>query len=579
MGSFPITAIMRVPHAPRLDRAELRRYGVAIAVTMATVLASVAVDEMVHIRLHLVLVVAVSISAWYGGRGPGITAAILSLLAIIEHPMRNSPPAIDVPGVGKAAYLLTFLLVALIIGATTESLRYERAQANAKAATLENLNAEVEAQMEEVQTLTEDLQASNDSLSAALEESRSMAERGSRIQKVTAALARADTESEVAGVVLGAGLAAVGAQRGFLARADDDRVEILRAWGYDAESEALLLRSGAKLAVVARAVRVREPIWLRSPTTERAEYWARAAIAVTPLPQAAVAIPLVHDDAVVGVLALIFVDGPVIGPATESFALMLGHAAASALFRARNYDAERAARERAELLAQTRADVLAIVAHDLRNPLSVIVSSASLQLEIEDLAQQQRRRLLELTQRAGRQMHRLIEDLLDATRLQAGQLRLDLTEIDAGALVRDAGETLRPAAEEKGIELHAEAAPQTSILRGDEGRLHQVIANLVGNAIKFTGAGGHIVLSSHANDGEVVFSVADTGPGIPSESLTHLFDRFWQARKGDRRGVGLGLAITKGIVEAHGGRVWVESTVGAGSTFSFALPVTESPPA
>ena len=579
MGSFPITAIMRVPHAPRLDRAELRRYGVAIAVTMATVLASVAVDEMVHIRLHLVLVVAVSISAWYGGRGPGITAAILSLLAIIEHPMRNSPPAIDVPGVGKAAYLLTFLLVALIIGATTESLRYERAQANAKAATLENLNAEVEAQMEEVQTLTEDLQASNDSLSAALEESRSMAERGSRIQKVTAALARADTESEVAGVVLGAGLAAVGAQRGFLARADDDRVEILRAWGYDAESEALLLRSGAKLAVVARAVRVREPIWLRSPTTERAEYWARAAIAVTPLPQAAVAIPLVHDDAVVGVLALIFVDGPVIGPATESFALMLGHAAASALFRARNYDAERAARERAELLAQTRADVLAIVAHDLRNPLSVIVSSASLQLEIEDLAQQQRRRLLELTQRAGRQMHRLIEDLLDATRLQAGQLRLDLTEIDAGALVRDAGETLRPAAEEKGIELHAEAAPQTSILRGDEGRLHQVIANLVGNAIKFTGAGGHIVLSSHANDGEVVFSVADTGPGIPSESLTHLFDRFWQARKGDRRGVGLGLAITKGIVEAHGGRVWVESTVGEGSTFSFALPVTESPPA
>jgi signal transduction histidine kinase len=100
-----------------------------------------------------------------------------------------------------------------------------------------------------------------------------------------------------------------------------------------------------------------------------------------------------------------------------------------------------------------------------------------------------------------------------------------------------------------------------------------VVGNLVGNALKFTPAGGSVTLSARTGAMEVVFSVADTGPGIPPEHRSHLFDSFWQARSGDRRGVGLGLAITRGIVEAHGGRIWVESVPGAGSTFSFALPL------
>ena len=117
------------------------------------------------------------------------------------------------------------------------------------------------------------------------------------------------------------------------------------------------------------------------------------------------------------------------------------------------------------------------------------------------------------------------------------------------------------------------APEQEQLVCVDQGRVLQALGNLIGNALKFTGEGGRVTVSARPADEEVVLSVEDTGPGITLEQQTHLFDRFWQARDGDRRGVGLGLTITKQIVEAHGGRIWIESTPGAGSTFSFALPL------
>jgi signal transduction histidine kinase len=107
----------------------------------------------------------------------------------------------------------------------------------------------------------------------------------------------------------------------------------------------------------------------------------------------------------------------------------------------------------------------------------------------------------------------------------------------------------------------------------DAARINQVLSNLVGNAVKFTPRDGLITISAEQVDGEVRFAVIDTGPGIPAEQLPHIFGRFWQAKSSDRRGIGLGLAIAKGIVEAHSGRIWVESSVGLGSTFYFTLPV------
>jgi K+-sensing histidine kinase KdpD len=577
--SRPISGLAGARERLAHDRTTMRRYAVAVAVTGVAVLGVLAIDHLVHLRTNVLLVTAVVIAAWYGGRGPGALASILCVFAVdVLFGRSTSPAALDVPGVGEATYLVTFLLVALIIGATTESLRRERARAVERATQLEDLNAEVEAQMEEVQTLSEHLQESNESLSDALDYAQDLAARSRRLQEATAGLARAQTENEVADVVLGKGLAAAGATRGILARLDADRVEIVRASGYAPDVEARLVGPPTEIPALVQAARTGEPVWVRSAEEHLARYGQLyARVGITSVPHASVSIPLRYGGEVVGAISLVFVEPSTFDSATEAISLMLGQAAADALGRARSFDAERAAREQAETIAQARADVLGIVAHDLRNPLSLIASGASLLLEIEDQPLAQRRKVIEVTQRAVRQMNRLIADLLDATRVQAGRLTLDLHDVDARALVRQAEETLRPAAQENRIELRAEAPEHESIVHVDEGRLLQVLGNLVGNAIKFVAPGGRVLLTARPDTTEVVFSVTDNGPGIPPENLNQLFGRFWQARRGDRRGVGLGLAIAKGLVEAHGGRIWVESAIGLGSTFSFAIPSCHSP--
>jgi signal transduction histidine kinase len=126
---------------------------------------------------------------------------------------------------------------------------------------------------------------------------------------------------------------------------------------------------------------------------------------------------------------------------------------------------------------------------------------------------------------------------------------------------------------EQGISLVLSPEPPNVIVKADEERLLQMIDNLVGNALKFTPSGGQVSIGGFVDDNELHVTVTDTGPGIPEEQLARLFERFWQARGTDRRGLGLGLPIAKGIAEAHGGRLWVESTLGSGSTFHFAMPL------
>jgi signal transduction histidine kinase len=168
-------------------------------------------------------------------------------------------------------------------------------------------------------------------------------------------------------------------------------------------------------------------------------------------------------------------------------------------------------------------------------------------------------------------MNRLIGDLLDVTRLRAGRLTLDLADVDVRDILREAEEMCRHEAQKRHVQLAIVAPEHEQLVRADQGRVLQAMENLIGNALKFTGAGGCVTVTARTAGEEVVLSVADTGPGITLEQQSHLFDRFWQARDGDRRGVGLGLTITKEIVEAHGQHIWIESTPGSGSTFSFAL--------
>jgi signal transduction histidine kinase len=181
-------------------------------------------------------------------------------------------------------------------------------------------------------------------------------------------------------------------------------------------------------------------------------------------------------------------------------------------------------------------------------------------------------------------MDGLIDDLLEVSRVDRGALALDLQEHAPGALVAQAADMLRPLAESAGLALHVRADAAGAVVRADDRRIVQVLSNLVGNAVKFTPAPGAVELVTEAGDEECRISVRDTGPGIPADQVPHLFGAFWQARHADRRGLGLGLAIARGIVEAHGGRIWAESEAGRGTTFTFTLPlaaadVRHAPPA
>jgi signal transduction histidine kinase len=239
---------------------------------------------------------------------------------------------------------------------------------------------------------------------------------------------------------------------------------------------------------------------------------------------------------------------------------------------ARSYDAEREKRRDAEILAHAREEVLGLVAHDLRNPLDLIITTDHLLFE-EKLEPARQRELLEVALRAGKQMNRLIGDLLDTVRLQSGKLSLDLEDVAVAVIFRQAAESFRPAAEERGVRFDTIPPGDGIVVRADPQRVSQLIGNIVGNAIKFTPAQGRVRLEAARDGDRVVVKVTDTGPGIPADDIPHLFDNFWQARSNDHRGVGLGLAIAKGVVEAHGGRIWCESTVGVGSTFFFTLPM------
>ena len=236
----------------------------------------------------------------------------------------------------------------------------------------------------------------------------------------------------------------------------------------------------------------------------------------------------------------------------------------------RSYNDERERRRVAELMAQAREEVLRVVAHDLRNPLNIIVSSADLLLQAR-LDRVKMKELLAVMLRAGKQMNRLIADLLDTVRLQAGKFTLDLEEVPVKTIFEQTEEAFRPLAAIRSIELVAVPPTDDVAVRADPLRVSQIIGNLLGNALKFTPERGVVTLRAAPNGHNVAFHVTDTGPGIQPNDVEHLFDNFWQARN-DHGGVGLGLPIAKGMVEAHGGMIWCDTRPGQGSTFSFTLP-------
>jgi PAS domain S-box-containing protein len=229
------------------------------------------------------------------------------------------------------------------------------------------------------------------------------------------------------------------------------------------------------------------------------------------------------------------------------------------------------------LAVRMRDDVLAVVSHDLRGPLGTVQLCATLVLG-QLAADHRARRHLETIHRCCTRMEHLIDDLLDTASIRTGRLQLELKREPADAVVGEALELQRLLAEERRVALVCDGALPGLQISCDRERILQVFGNLIGNAIKFCRPGDTITVRGQRTGDDVVFSVADTGPGIPAQVVPYLFDLYWSGAEHTRKGSGLGLYISRGIIEGHGGRIWVDSALGAGATFSFTLPVDEVAP-
>lgn len=318
---------------------------------------------------------------------------------------------------------------------------------------------------------------------------------------------------------------------------------------------------------VARVIKTRARLVLSGAKPEDRVSLSRSSDIFLEPPSAAITLPLLAREHLLGVIGFYREKG---GYSEDDLFLTdeLARRAAIALDNARLH-------EQVKTGVQARDDMIGIVSHDLRNPVNAVKMLTGVMLSPER-AERSPPEMLEyatVIRQAAVQMDSLIMDLLDVTRVEAGRLTVDPKPVDAEELLSDALRTLAPVAEGKGLRLTLNSRADLPLVMADRDRISQALSNLVGNAIKFSPAGSEIGVRVIVLDAEVMFSVTDSGRGMTPEQLAHAFDRFWQSSRTDRQGAGLGLAITKGIVDAHNGRIWAESAPGNGSTFYFTVPI------
>jgi PAS domain S-box-containing protein len=330
------------------------------------------------------------------------------------------------------------------------------------------------------------------------------------------------------------------------------------------------LASESTGGVIARAIRIAEPILVNQPVLgsrrlgrgQPEERWIAAL-----RPTSLLVVPLVAFGEVLGVIVLVTSRSRrQYGPRELLLGEELARRCTLALENSRLYHQAREA-------VRAREEVLGVVSHDLRNPLHTIQLATGM---LQDANQERRAenvRWLNIIERTVDGMEHMIEDLLDLSSIDAGRFSIAPADHEVATIMKMVCETFEPLAALDGIEIGCHVAPEVSTVWIDAHRIHRVFSNLIGNALKFTPYGGAIRLEAALEDEQVRFTVQDSGPGIPVRDLPRVFDRGWQARRGDRRGAGLGLAIARGIVEQHQGRIWVESVPGEGAAFRFTVPV------
>ncbi len=287
-------------------------------------------------------------------------------------------------------------------------------------------------------------------------------------------------------------------------------------------------------------------------------------------------IPLLHDGNVIGVIGLA---RSTTEPYSESEVQLVTTFADQAVIAIENarlfHEIQEKSRELA-VASQHKSQFLANMSHELRTPLNAILGYTELMLDdIYGTTPPKMREVLDRVQTNGKHLLGLINDVLDLSKIEAGQLTLQLASYSIKEMVQAVFVAVEPLATTKRLAVTLDVAPGLPAARGDERRIAQVLLNLVGNAIKFTDV-GEITISAAADGGAYTVAVRDTGPGIDPSEQAKIFEEFRQADNSITRqkgGTGLGLAISKRIVELHGGRIWVESSLGQGSTFAFTLPI------
>jgi signal transduction histidine kinase/ActR/RegA family two-component response regulator len=409
---------------------------------------------------------------------------------------------------------------------------------------------------------------------------RTLAARTSRLFALSAALSEAVTLDAVAKVTVRHGKVVVGASAGSVALLADNGTRFETLGGGDpdapaAESPRVFPAEPGLCATV--AVETGRPIFVGSFAEWQERYPRSASIAADGGYASAATVPLVADGASFGVLSFLFT-APV--NFDEEYKVLLTSVAqhcAQALDRARLYETAERARADAEAANRTKDDFLSTISHELRTPLNAMLGWAAMLRSGAVDASRTQRAIEAIFANATRQ-GRLIEELLDVSRIVAGRASFDLQHVDLGENIRGAVEAMLPLAAAKGVDVRYGTTRPARVV-ADPRRLEQVFLNIFSNAVKFTPSGGHIAVDVRVSDRDVQVSIADTGAGIAPAFLPHVFERFRQADSATTRGaggLGLGLFIARQLVEAQGGAIRVASEgTGQGATFVVTLPVVE----
>lgn len=400
------------------------------------------------------------------------------------------------------------------------------------------------------------------------------AERMASLHRVTGELSGSVTREQVAEVAVTSAVDAMGAQAGMLLMASPDgsALELVRMHGYPDQLARDIARLSREVNLPPiQTFRSGVAWWVEDVQAFREQHPDLPASLRALRTGAFACVPVTAGKHPIGVVTFGFAAPRGFDAELRTFIETLVNHIARAIERADLF-------EKVERAVQAREEILGIVAHDLRTPLAVISMTAAEMLDsafIDD----RRRRDAERILRNTRRMEHLIRDLLDFSQIEAARLAVEQAPHRLEDVLRQAVETAQATASTRTLELDMPADAASANLLCDRERTLQILGNLLGNALKFTPVGGGIRVRAELREHEAVISVEDTGCGIAANEIPNLFERYWQSnrRPGTHqgKGVGLGLFIAKALVEAQGGRIWVQSELGQGSSFSFSLPTAD----